>query len=163
MIDESEFDGLFHAIRDWWATPYRLRNYRTMQGREGQAWSADITLGGKAIGDALDDGNGGMIHVYIRDLAQREAFEAEVARVCPGDSDESFAMVLQTITEFDRKRNPIVAPDEAALARIWFGGSYIEYRVATPALAARDRVRRGEGGFVWVKGEGFKPVAEVAA
>lgn len=42
---------------------YTIKNLKTLQGREGQAFTCSIYRDGKKVGLAHDDGNGGMTHV----------------------------------------------------------------------------------------------------
>lgn len=58
---------------------FGLSSVRTMQGREGDAFSAKITLGGKAVGEVIQDGNGGETWARFNSAEPREAFEMLVA------------------------------------------------------------------------------------
>lgn len=65
---------------------YELKKLKTMPSRNGIAWTCDIHENGSLIGSALDNGNGGMIRLYIddkeahlrlEDYAKSKGFEFE--------------------------------------------------------------------------------------
>jgi hypothetical protein len=74
---------------------YELKNIKTLNTHEGQAWTASVYKDGKRIGTAEDRGDGGSSWLYLDNRADEDAFVAW----CAEASKNSGLWMAQYATE----------------------------------------------------------------
>lgn len=93
-------------------------NYSETPSRNGVAWSCTIRRNGTPVGQARDDGNGGMTFIDFADPAEESAFVAEEANRYGAQGYEPggvFLNDLATLAQFARKRSVIFFTDDTDL------------------------------------------------
>ena len=144
---------------------YQLKSIKTMEGREGEAFSANLYYDNKKIADVRDDGNGGSLHIgYINREVREEHTVAltnwhrancvdDYSRGLKSD-DEAAIELLYSFQENDKKsRNAILfqtGPDLSALTdeevKRWFftGNALTEianYRIRNASIQNKKTLR----------------------
>lgn len=127
---------------------YRLKGIKSMMGNEGIAWSAKLYKDGKALGDVIDEGNGGAMRIRISS-EQLKALQA-VAREKVGGECESDAIFLSALADYTNaiarmkrknSKSPVAICDDE-LDEYGIPVAYSQFKCATTAANLLEIKRR---------------------
>lgn len=151
---------------------FAFTKMKDFAGREGMGYSATVTRNGKAVGEVVDEGNGGAPYLRLMPedrkafLAEGEAFDAafnpETESV-----EETYCSVLSLAAAIAKKRNPVLMSDDVDLS----SGEFMQMnqKVSDPAVLAKFLLSERSGmadknPHVWVKAENrFVPATDLLA
>ena len=151
---------------------FRFANVQQMEGREGPAYSADITLYDldgttRTVGHSRNDGNGGCDLRRFTDKRAEAAFKARAIALHPEtdfEVDDLLATDLLTVATLNRKRSILLTTPD--LGDFWdtqnprYGSHYVLRGTLTPPMIAALKERHPDGS-VWCRKRGdFIPLAE---
>lgn len=145
---------------------FRFTKVKTMQGRDGEAYSADITLtdadgNTRTVGTSRNDGNGGSDFRHFTDRDAEAAFTAHASALYPNhghEVDDRLAADLVTVATFNRKRATLFITKDMGDFWDWDNPKHGTYATLS-GTARNDDVDFLRGGVpdathVWVKDKG---------
>lgn len=117
---------------------FRLTRFSQML--QGLAFSGVLTLDGRKVGTARQDGNGGITNLQFEDRDARDRFETVAAQTYPDalEPGEEFINRLADVADLNRRRNWLVQlDDERDFFTIAAGEAYV---VDFSAKVPRERL-----------------------
>lgn len=94
-----------------YAGPYRLTNIKTTTTDDGLAWSAQLYLSGKPIGEVEDRGDGGPIQVFVN--AQEQQALKTFSEQRTGEDIEPEAVFLAMLASYTERIDKLMAINAA--------------------------------------------------
>lgn len=127
---------------------YRLKGIKSMMGNDGIAWSAKLYKGGKALGDVIDEGNGGAIRIHVGP-DELKALQAVAQEKVGGELEPEYMFLsaladyTSAITSIKRKnaKSPVVVSD-AELDEHGIPIAYSQFKCANTAANLLEIKRR---------------------